>query len=117
MTLTSVTNIVSQVYEKATKFVDSKKGQQAIDLITFLMECVEEYKMSGESKRDIVRNVLIKVMETRQIGDGTVNQQVKTILTSNMYEGIVSAIASAAKGKLNINREKVKKAFRFCPCF
>ena len=116
MTLTSVTNIVSQVYEKATKFVDSKKGQQTTDLIIFLMECVEDYKMSGESKRDIVRNVLIKLMESKQIGDGTVNEQVKSILTSNMYEGIVSAIVSAAKGKFNIN-QKLKKGLNFCPCF
>lgn len=110
-------NIASTIYDKTSSYINSKKGQQAIDVIVFIMECIEKYDLEGVTKREIAQNVLIKIMDTCKIGDGSVNQQIKTILTSNLYQNIVDNIVNATKKKFDINKKQIKNCFPFCPIF
>ena len=104
--------IVNEIYNSAKKIITTRIIDP-IDIISigrFIMEIVEKYpELSGEEKKQVVIEVVTKIVNETTLGSQQMDTIIDTIITFALPIAIDEIIA-ASKGKYNLNKlPKCKK--------
>lgn len=106
---TITTELISKILDATTQ----KKITliSAFDIISISMELIDQLKVPGAFKSDIVTNVLRTIVEDK---NGDFNEKIsehvlndlKLLLNNNLIQSTINVIFDASKGKFNIGNIK-----------
>jgi hypothetical protein len=102
-------------YNVVASSIKKRYLNEPMDIIQSSMEIVEkDNNLNGVEKREIVKNVLLKIVNATGLLDSGRMNQLKSLLDSNIIESVISTICKASKGLFKINKKCMKGTFSCC---